>query len=506
MSRKTKKRQQPVRKTLADMALPEVRAIADAAAARVYAEAGVLPSPGMPTGIVSTSQRSVWDQLADDLEFHPDELLREKGFVIYDEMLATDGEIRNAYALKIHCLLAPGWEIVAAEKENPKAGEIAQFVEWVFEHMQHSFQSFLTKFMDVFRQGFKLAEPVWRHLDSGPYAGQWGLRRIFVRNSRWYRFAADVHGEVKPDGIIELPRGHYDPDAYIKSHPPTEARRLPKDRFVCLTYGATDDNAESLYGRSDFRAAYRYYFYNKVLSKLEGAWLERWSDPQRIGKYPPEWTPAQRNAFLQALEEMGLRAAAIVPEGGEVELHWMQGGSGSSSPFDKAITRNGLAIARSMLVGDLVQSRGQVGSYALGKQHFATFLKVLQSIARELGWVLNTALIRPLVEANFADHNDLFPRIQFSAADEENTTTRVEVLKTLKDAGMVDPNEDWIREWVGLPDMDPELRAQRLEVSEAERDRRINPPEPTEQPVPGQPVPPKRFVEGGGSHEGYRPF
>lgn len=498
------------------MALPEVRAIAEAAAAQVYAQAGVDMTGPKGMAVLSTSHRSVWDQLG-EIEFVADDLLKEKGFVIYDEMLASDGEVRNAYALKIHCLLAPGWEVVAAEKENDKAKELAEFVEWVLEHMQHSFQSFLTKFMDVFRQGFKLAEPVYRSVDSGPYAGKWGLRRLFVRNSRWYRVAADEHGDILPDGLVELPRGHYDPDAYLQQDPPRESKRLPIDRFMLFTYGATDDNAESTYGRSDFRAAYRYYFFNKVLAKLEGAWLERWSDPQRIGKYPPEWTPTQRAVFLQALEEMGLRAAAIVPDGGEVELHWMQGGAGSKSPFDEAIRRNDLAIARSMLVGDLVQSRGEVGSYALGKQHFATFLKVLQAVARELGWLLNNELIVPLIRANYAEaeHQELFPRIQFAAADEENTKARAEVLKILKDAGMVDPNEDWIREWLGLPDMDPEMKAARKEEADVLRDRRMNPPDPVEVvPGNGQPMPPgsnaskpqKRFTEGGGSTVGHRPF
>jgi len=236
---------------------------------------------------------------------------------------------------------------------------------------------------------------------------------------------------------------------------------LPAWKFLVFTHGSTDDSGQSMYGRSDFLAAWRYYWSNLILQKLENVWLERWTDPVRWGKYPAHMSPAQKTEALTALEDLGRVAAALIPEGVDVNIDWAAATSGLNSPFDTAMKRNAASIARALLVGDLVQGKGDKGGFALGKVHFETFLLVVESAAKMLSSIIDRFLVRPLIKLNFSDHGDIFPMVTFSAANMNTLGMRTAILKDLAAANFVDPREEWVRGWVGLPDMDPEFKKKR---------------------------------------------
>uniref|UniRef100_A0A6M3INX7 Phage head morphogenesis domain-containing protein n=1 Tax=viral metagenome TaxID=1070528 RepID=A0A6M3INX7_9ZZZZ len=422
------------------------------------------PDPARWQKPISTKQRSTFDFYTDGRDdFVPDMLVKEKGFVIYDVMLEEDGDVKNAYHLKKYSLISPGWEVKPAETEDDaqkeKAEELREFVDDVLRGMDHSFDSFLIKLGDAFRQGFKLAEKVLQPME-GRWAGKWGIRKLLVRNSRWYRFRTDEAGELLSDGIVELPNEAYDPDAYLECDPPMESRRLRSDRFVVYTHGATDDSGESLYGRSDFRAAFRYYYSNLQLQKIRDSGIERMLEGYRVARRKSGGTAADDTAVLNALEELGNIMAAVIPEGYEFEhFNASEGGAAIANLLDSAMESNGARIARSMLVGDLVQSKGQVGSFALGKMQFTTFLLVVQAIAREQAWCLNDQLVCPLIDLNFPNAEGLYPELYFNAANTEDAEVKAKILKLLIDGGVVDKREQWVREYVGIPEMVPELAA-----------------------------------------------
>jgi len=177
-------------------------------------------------------------------------------------------------------------------------------------------------------------------------------------------FKCDEHGNIEENGLIE-----------------SGNKPLPVNKFILFAYNPNDDDADSLYGESDFRAAYRYYFSNDVIQRFWNIFLEKFGQPTVIGRYEPGIPKIKQDEYLDILKTIQTDTAIVMPKGLEAELLEAQrrGSAGYKSAFDT----NNAMIARSLLVGTLLMDTGEKGSWALSKTHFDIFIYILDYLGTE---------------------------------------------------------------------------------------------------------------------------
>lgn len=414
---------------------------------------------------------------------HPipyDQLAVRKSLQIFDAMLG-DETVSYSHRLKIVCRTSSGMSLVPTQDKegNPLPG-----AEAVMDHVQEQieqwdrFDEFVEQALDGMRQGFKLGEIVTKDGKVGGRRG-WLIDDVLVRNSRFFAFDVDPTGRLRDDGILEYIGQNPDGGGVQGYWNPQDTARHSVGKFFRWTYTPIDCNAHSLYGRSDFLSVYRPWFLKDVNWKGWGETLDTYRHPIPIGVARSGLTQAQRDDFLSQLMKATKLNALVVPAeylpddidvDKAIRFHEVQGKADEFATQAEYLDK---CIMRGLLVGQLVAEVGGdgKGSYALGKQHTALFLKIMDAIGKSLGRAIGETLFKPLIRWNLGEEAvALCPHLRFNAAGDAETVERAMIVKTLLDAGAIDPREPWIREYVGnLPKLDPALAAD----MDAERKARL---------------------------------
>jgi SPP1 gp7 family putative phage head morphogenesis protein len=452
------------------------------------------PNGGMPIGVVTKDAPSpleaFWRHRYPGQHPIPyDALTVRKGLILYDAML-QDETVAYAHKLKISSRMASGWSLKPPEDDegNPLPGSDA-----IKEHVQEQleqwgrFDEFLEQMLDGTRQGFKVGEIVTR---DGKIGGRrsWVLDDVLVRNSRYFAFDCDPAGRLLDDGILEYIDPNPDGGGIQATWNPASTARHSPEKFVRWSWSPLDSNAYSLYGRSDFYSVYRGFFLKDLMLKGWGETLDTYKHPTAIMIARAGLTPDQRADAANVLDQ-GMKRKSIVipaeylPEGMDpqkaVMLHEVTGKAGD---FAEQLGYDDKVIMRGLLVGQLVAEvggDGKSGSYALGRQHTAIFMKIMDAIGRSSGRAIGHTLFRRMVRWNLGDEAArLAPDLVWHAAGDAETLERAQIVTTLVEGGVVDPSEPWLREYLGgLPKMDPAIEARREEERKLRLDAETRPPE-----------------------------
>ena len=371
--------------------------------------------------------------------YNPSLLVGRKGLVVYDDMLRLDGQIKNSYFLRRLCLLATARTVVPEDPDDPDAVEQQQFIEHCFTEMQGSVESFILKISDAIRCGYKIAEINYRYIEEGDFKGKVGLASLKVRNSRNYEFVTDEHGNILPDGLIEgVGCGN--------------ERRLPIEKFIIWTYGGLDDDGASLYGASEFEAAYRYYYGNDIIHRVWSAMCERYVKPlvtaeEQDSPVAPDDTLV--TGLLTKIKNLHRRAGLWVPKWAKITVQKSPGGN--NSQCREYMDFNNQMISKALLLGTLIQQEGdKSGSYALGKKQFDLFYLNNAQIMRQLEQdVFLEQIIKRLIRMNF--DKPRYPMFKLvEPMDPDEMRARAAVLEILAKIPWIEIDEELVRELVGL--------------------------------------------------------
>tara|TARA_Y100000310_G_scaffold273921_1_gene289646 strand:- start:150 stop:2441 length:2292 start_codon:yes stop_codon:yes gene_type:complete len=360
---------------------------------------------------------------------YTDPVAKEIGLDVYDEMYATDAQVRACHHMKIMGRLMTGWEFLPG-RGNPKH---AEFVEYAFENMDGGVHNFLRDLMEALKYGFSIVEIVWERYTDGPWKGHLGIKALKPKPAISFKLKVDSRGNLRKRGVMQETASG-------------KLLKYPKDKFIIFTY---QKEPTGFYGRSDFQPIYRNYFIKKALEKWWAAYLEKFAAPTAIGKYPPGASQTEKKEVLDFLRKMQGNSAAVVPEKWGMEL--LQASPGGSENFLKAIAYQNKMIARGTLVPDLIQDQGdRSGSYSLGQVHANNFLWVLQGLGNELETVVKEQLIRKLIDVNFSSVSAYpeFKFMEFAPADQKAVA---DMFLGLVNGGIMDPNEEVIRRRLNLP-------------------------------------------------------
>jgi len=363
--------------------------------------------------------------------YNPDDLVEKKGLEIYRKMQRRDGQVKAVFMLKKHARLSTPWDIRAEDEDDQDAVKQAEFIEHCFSEMKGNINNTLLKIWNAMRDGYSVAEMNYKILSSGEFKGMIGINNIKVRKAINYMFECDEHGNIKEEGLIETGNKH-----------------LPVNKFILFAYNPNDDDADSLYGESDFRAAYRYYFSNDIVQRFWNVFLEKFGQPTVIGRYGAGTPKTKQDEYLEILKNIQTNTAMVMPKELEAELleATRRGDAGYKSAFDT----NNAMIARALLVGTLLMDTGEKGSWALSKTHFDIFIYILDYLGTETeDTIIREQIIKRLIDFNFPQPK--YPYFKFESLIKDDQKAKAEIAKMLVDAGLINPEEEWVREFLKIP-------------------------------------------------------
>jgi len=390
-----------------------------------------------------------------------DPLIKERGFRILDKMIDTDPSIKNAYWSRIFTILSGGYSINPMEEGCERSEEIANFVKWNFMFFcKVSVASFLRKLLDSQRQGFKLAEIIWKVIeDEGPYKGKIGIYDLIVRDSRNYSFLTDEKGRMDPMGVIEgiSSTGFWTTDG--------EPRQLPTNKFVIYSYLALDDDAASIYGNSDFRALWRAFYGDLTAHRLELRSAETFARPPLVGSVSHgEYTKPEQDKILKDLIGAYNRVYTQIPEGVKVEEIGVK--RSDTRAFQSLRERHHSQIKNGMLMG----TQGGSGdsdreSVKIQTQMLVTNLDAISSDISDV--VMERQVIRKLVDVNYQTQKYPSFMVPKLAIDRKN---RADFISILIERGVIAPDEPWIRTFVDVPKQDMATRNRQISKKNSDKE------------------------------------
>jgi len=317
---------------------------------------------------------------------------------------------------------------VEPANDTEEAKREADFVESIFDDMDHSLDDHIAESLSSLSYGFSWFEVVYKRR-VGPtktspkkYSkytdGRMGVRKIVCR-APWTvsRFDVEpVSGDVL--GIYQ-DVGYGSGKHYI---PTTKS----------LYYRTTVLNGDPS-GRSILRNAYSSYVYLNNLQNIEAIAVERELAGIPIARIPSEYLSADASAaqsgFVGNLQQI-LRDVKFNEQGyiitpsdtypdkdGSptnirlVDVELMSSSGTRNVDIDPIVRRYQHDIARSVLSEFLMLGGGNNGSYALSKSKTDLFLRALESYIQAIVDVLNKQLVERLWQLNGLNY-DLMPCIK----------------------------------------------------------------------------------------------
>ena len=317
---------------------------------------------------------------------------------------------------------------VEPANDTEEAKREADFVESIFEDMDHSLDDHIAESLSSLSYGFAWFEVVYKRRvgptqrspkkNSKYTDGRLGVRKIACR-APWTVSRFDV--EDKSGDVLGIYQdvGYGSGKHYI---PTTKS----------LYYRTTVLNGDPS-GRSILRNAYSSYVYLNNLQSIEAIAVERELAGIPIARIPSEYlssdASAAQSGFVGNLQQI-LRDVKFNEQGyiitpsdtypdkdGSptnirlVDIELMSSNGNRNVDIDPIVRRYQHDIARSVLSEFLMLGGGNNGSYALSKSKTDLFLRALESYIQAIVDVLNKQLVERLWQLNGLNY-DLMPCIK----------------------------------------------------------------------------------------------
>ena len=298
--------------------------------------------------------------------------------------------------------------------------------------------------LDAIGKGYSITEIIWEFSER-----QWWPARLEHRDPRWFRFDP-------ADGRTPMLRN----DDGTLSH-------LDPFKFVCHFHRAK--SGLPIRGGLARAAGWAYLFKNYDI-KGWMAFAEVFGQPLRVGKFHPGATEEERAKLLSAVANIGRDAAAIIPQGMEIEFIKTEV-RGNTDLYERLANFMDLQLSKAVL-GQTTTTDAVSGGHAVSKEHNEVREDIERSDAKQLGSSLNRDLGRPFIDLNFGPQK-VYPRFligrdevvdmeQLSQALERTVPLglRVSQSEVRSKFGLKEPDKD--DEILGAPDGEGQDRVKAL--------------------------------------------
>jgi phage gp29-like protein len=193
------------------------------------------------------------------------------------------------------------------------------------------------------------------------------------------------------------------------------------------------------------------YLLKNYAMKDWAAFNEVFGMPLRLGKYDPMASPADREALIQAIRNLGSDAAGVISKNTEIEfVEATSRLSGNSNPYQVLAEFCNREMSKAILGQTLTtDTTGTTGTYAAARVHSQVRRDLVQADAQALAQTLREQLLRPLVGFNFGWDKPV-PWFRFRYEEEEDLKTLSEVYTNLAKIG-VPLSWEHVAERFGIP-------------------------------------------------------
>lgn len=411
--------------------------------------------------------------------YNPDGLVGKKGLPIYTEML-NDEQVKACLMVKKYCRLSTGWEIKAGDENDKTSVMLKDYIETIFRRIRGTFYDVLLEILTALEYGYSISEIVPDYIEKGSFRGKLGLKKIATRAPFGYGFKTDDHGNLL--GILFESVGMAGATAGSANNP------FDPKKFVVYSYNKKFSN---WFGESDLKAVYRSWFAKGYIIKFYNVFLERFGSPTAYATYPAGTRDPVKKDIDEILNNLQSRSGFRIPEG--IKMQLLEAQRGGHAGYDKAIDLHNTMIARGILMPELLGFSGRLsGSQALGEVQFDVFIYILEKLGRDIEeTIVEEQIIRRTVDWNWDNIDEKqYPLFRLNTLKPEDVESRSKILKNLADAGFVDPNEMWVRNYLLLPKYE--------EPKEGEGPKKPAPaPAPPILPAPGtEPEEPAQLPKG----------
>lgn len=360
----------------------------------------------------------------------------------YRDMMTREAQVKAAITLKILARLSSGYDIVPASGDEQDV-EIADFITTQLNDMRGTFSGFLRRAMRAMAFGMTIHEIVLRPIESGPWRGKIGLRALKWKRPENFRVKCDEFGNVTS----------------LQQRSGNDWIDLPPEYFVVYAYEHEGD----FKGKSDLRAAYRWFKSKELVDTIWNTYLEKFATPTPKAMYPKGASKSAQQEMLNGLRRLHTTNAIVAPQGWDLGL--LEASRQGQPGYEAKIKYCDRMIARAILLPTLLLDEGEKGAYALGQQHADNFTWVLDALGEEVAEeIVEEQLIRPLVAYNF--DTEAFPKFEWRPYQGVDLDAMSDAVERLINAEVVDPDEAWIREKLDLPPRDEAIPRNRTEPAE----------------------------------------
>jgi len=353
--------------------------------------------------ISGRASNAAWNFYFDSSDL-PSHILRSEGFAgsgfaglfnLYDEMEEKDGHLFAVLQTRKNGVLSCPRKVVAVS-DSRRDQEIARFIERALRRIA-GFDQSLLNVLDALGKGLSIQEIVWEIRD-----GQVAVRELKSRAPGRFLFADD--GALRLN-VYATPGFSTPADAYADNAAAQTGlsrslwgQALPDRKFIRFTFGGLYDN---LYGRGLCARAYWYYWFKKNNLKFWVIYNEKFGSPTVIGKYRPGASEEDRRRLFEVIDSLQNDTGVTVPESVSLELLEAQR-TGNASTYRELAEWCNDEISKIVLGATLTASEGRrSGSLALGQVHERVRGEYIEADARAVESVVNSQLVRWLVDFNF---------------------------------------------------------------------------------------------------------
>lgn len=158
--------------------------------------------------------------------------------------------------------------------------------------------------------------------------------------------------------------------------------------------------------------------------------LDVFGMPFRVGKFPAHMAK-RKNELLRALQQLGIDAAAVIPD--EMEIEVLDGKSASSGPIFRESAEYWDKQTSKVVVGQTMSS-DDGSSLAQSKTHERVRFDIRNADARAISATINRDLIVPFVQLNYGPR-DKYPTIVIEQREPDDIVQLMTATKTFVDMG-----------------------------------------------------------------------
>jgi phage gp29-like protein len=332
-----------------------------------------------------------------------------------EEMEEREGQYASQLRTRKSAIKAIEPAIVAGK--GARAREIADAVRDELVETP-AFKQMLPDALDALGKGYSATEIIWK------LGGRrWSVDRYCWRDPRLFQFDRENRRELR-----------------IRALGTTDGLPLPPFKFIVhlpkLKSGLPARNGLA-------RIACWHFMLKSYTLKDWASFLEVHGMPLRLGKYPGGTSNKDKAVLLRAVRDLGSDAAAIIPQGMEIEFVETKGFS--EKPFEGLAKYLDQQLSKIILGQTMTADDGS--SMAQAKVHDKVRVDIKEDDAEELENTLNRDLIRPWIDLNYGPQQH-YPSLRLPVLEREDLQVYPKAIAELVDRGL-EIEQDEVRERIG---------------------------------------------------------